>query len=250
MARLEARTFVGGAAVAVALLATTDVQSSTVSGSVSLDFMQGTLAFADPGVPGVPGDPALTMTGDFGTVNSLQNPTGSAPGGWQINSTITYAGQTTSPMARDEDFTDGYGGAGGLRAEYRSNLGLFSIISFMDAIIGQTNPDASASGVFSFGGVIPVNWEISGQNVDMGPPITATGNFMFSIDGTDDARDFLNVFSGFSGAAADLDGNREGGSFTASFTLAPIPIPAALPLLLSGVGLLGFMGWRRRQAQG
>ena len=63
MARLEARTFVGGAAVAVALLATTDVQSSTVSGSVSLDFMQGTLAFADPGVPGVPGDPALTIRG-------------------------------------------------------------------------------------------------------------------------------------------------------------------------------------------
>lgn len=60
MARLEARTFVGGAAVAVALLATTDVQSSTVSGSVSLDFMQGTLAFADPGVPG---DPALTIRG-------------------------------------------------------------------------------------------------------------------------------------------------------------------------------------------
>ncbi|MDH3380970.1 MAG: VPLPA-CTERM sorting domain-containing protein [Gammaproteobacteria bacterium] len=27
-----------------------------------------------------------------------------------------------------------------------------------------------------------------------------------------------------------------------------VPIPAALPLFLSGLGALGFVGWRRRQS--
>jgi hypothetical protein len=29
--------------------------------------------------------------------------------------------------------------------------------------------------------------------------------------------------------------------------LAPIPLPAALPLFATGLGILGFLGWRRRR---
>jgi hypothetical protein len=29
--------------------------------------------------------------------------------------------------------------------------------------------------------------------------------------------------------------------------VAPVPVPAALPLLLGGIAALGFGGWRRRR---
>lgn len=36
--------------------------------------------------------------------------------------------------------------------------------------------------------------------------------------------------------------------YTLSKSIVPVPVPAALPLLAGGIGLLGLMGWRRRRA--
>ena len=46
-----------------------------------------------------------------------------------------------------------------------------------------------------------------------------------------------------------LDNYRfEGLIKVAGIGVAPVPIPAALPLLLSALGFFGFMGWRRKKA--
>ena len=44
----------------------------------------------------------------------------------------------------------------------------------------------------------------------------------------------------------DFNGRTSGMESTSNATLAPIPVPATLPLLLGGIGLLGFMRARRR----
>lgn len=60
----------------------------------------------------------------------------------------------------------------------------------------------------------------------------------------------------FTGGAASFAKNVIGFSITynnisgaiASITYAPVPVPAALPLLAGGMAVFGFMGWRRRRA--
>jgi len=39
-----------------------------------------------------------------------------------------------------------------------------------------------------------------------------------------------------------------GGSYSGTLNVNPVPLPAGLPLLLSGMGLLG--GWLRRRSRG
>lgn len=35
--------------------------------------------------------------------------------------------------------------------------------------------------------------------------------------------------------------------FAGTYSVEPVPIPAALPLLAAGLGTMGLMGWRRRK---
>jgi hypothetical protein len=61
------------------------------------------------------------------------------------------------------------------------------------------------------------------------------------------------IFAYLGPFAANQRGTLNGSGFSADFfvdsiTIAATPIPAALPLLASALGGLGFVGWRRRRA--
>src|SRR5678816_3651405 len=62
-----------------------------------------------------------------------------------------------------------------------------------------------------------------------------TGAFTGLLAGLDAGKAYFNVHS-----SAFPGGEIRG-------FLAPVPLPAALPLFTTGLGLLGLLGWRRKQ---
>src|SRR5262249_7994177 len=61
-------------------------------------------------------------------------------------------------------------------------------------------------------------------------------------------RDTVNLIYGFTWLATGGDQKNTG--FTAIEVPAPAtPLPAALPLFATGLGALGFLGWRRKRRQ-
>lgn len=231
--------------------------ASTVSGSLVLD-LDGTISRTlDSG-----GDvETLTLEGAFTTTNSLVNPDKASPLGWGLTADLFWGdrvvgGQATltesDPTPRT--WNDGPSNSNlALFAEYNdpnpSEMSLFSLASFMTSIIGQSlNPDNPTpnAGNMVGGGTstlagIPVLWEIE----DLASAFT--GNYSFTINGVGDTANFFTLFDGFAGLDSELAALEDGQTFGITATVSPIPVPAALPLLAGGLGMLGLMGWHRRR---
>ena len=77
------------------------------------------------------------------------------------------------------------------------------------------------------------------------PPATS-GTFLSFVleDGTFNTSDSIFLVASVSG-----DTTSSGASLRLDNMSADVPVPAALPLMATGLGLLGFMGWRRRRAE-
>jgi hypothetical protein len=120
--------------------------------------------------------------------------------------------------------------------------------------LGSWDPSAGTAGAVNFA----ANTAVASTN-------GALNNFVIADTNDPSLATFTNLFYYVSGTTPDLVGSQEvslqnvsgpsgfdndavGGVGTWSLTPAPVPLPAALPLLVSGLGLLAAAKRRRREA--
>ncbi len=84
--------------------------------------------------------------------------------------------------------------------------------------------------------------------------VTATGlnpgDYSFVLQNTSSTTAFWQLWDDSIGAQFTLEGQDIGGGGNDPSPTAPVPVPAALPLLVSSLGLVGAMGMRRRSRKG
>lgn len=102
----------------------------------------------------------------------------------------------------------------------------------------EVNDEAFAAANTAFFGQVAANTGIDENGVVHAHPGYISGGEILSFVGN---NGFFDV--NFTGADFAQPGYR-----VARIQVEAVPVPAALPLLASGLGLIGFMGWRRKQA--
>ena len=134
-----------------------------------------------------------------------------------------------------------------------SNGSLFSGSATYD---NATSPDAlgvynATAFSLSFGSLnfteannLPSSFPVG---VGVGPTNNLTALYfetVFTLASTPSAGDYLLSFAG-----TDAQLTPSGDLFDFKVTASAVPLPAALPLLFAGLGVMGFVGRRRRQTE-
>jgi hypothetical protein len=86
--------------------------------------------------------------------------------------------------------------------------------------------------------------------VNTSPLYFDTYGIVFSINSGTSIVGGLNIFDGsptFKGYSDNFSGGGVVESYAGLGTLTPTPLPAALPLFASGLGAIGFFGWRKKK---
>ena len=125
-----------------------------------------------------------------------------------------------------------------------------------DALSVSLNLGTGASATFDISNLQFRLYEVANSSVSPGQiGIPANSTLVVGWTGTPGPStgnaiqaNFSNIQAGtyFLDVAGTADGS-SGGGYVGQLNLAPVPLPAALPLLLSGLGLFGGL-WRRRAA--
>lgn len=118
----------------------------------------------------------------------------------------------------------------------------FTLTSFFDFAHNETDNNPSGYNNCSFGGDEPC------------PDIVTPTNHVFGSDTIDiGGVEYMIAVTGFDGIGSHfqtLEGKSNDATLQATFTTkaSVVPVPAGLPLLVSALGLVGFVARRRRRA--
>jgi hypothetical protein len=239
-----------------------DASASTVTGSVTYGAVGTIFGTLDGSAWTLNGSGSFTATGglsdylapaDDWTVEGMVH----VPGLGMLNETETFG----SPISAL--------GLMGAILPYDSSRFLFTI--FANAMVGiETAIGGTTSGNYTFGGgwgLLPAGdtlaWSITDLAGGVLPGeggIDVSGNFSFTLSGSDVGASIASVTEFLLGfplptelvlaglPTGVIDVKTSITLSPVSTTPHPIPLPAALPLLAGGLGLLGVMGWRRRRS--
>lgn len=148
-----------------------------------------------------------------------------------------------------------------LENPFTNSLSPFDVRPFGNALIvqavgndNQGTPDDEASGgifTFTFDRAIDL-FSLLYLDGEEGASIQVGGNTVAGFErGISGDNRFVELFlngqaNGITQFSVFANGSGAIGGFEAS--VSQVPLPAALPLMAAGMGLLGFMGWRRKNA--
>jgi hypothetical protein len=170
-----------------------------------------------------------------GTTGAGVNPTLTLPGSYTYANTFT-APTTAFPSGSSYGFYDAYaftvGGSVANSVTSTINLGSLSVSNLSERLYSANPGDAipvlgmppGASYFVAWTSVLPGG---SGEVAVLDAMTLAPGTYVLEIRG--------------------LVTGASGGSYTGQLNLTPVPLPAALPLLVGGLGALGAFGGRRRR---
>jgi hypothetical protein len=239
-----------------------DAQASTVTGSVTYEAMGSVFATRDGSDWTVVGSGSFTASGGLSDYGAVAD-------GWKAEGMVHVPG--VGMLSETETFDDPVSAMGLMSAilPYDSERFLFTL--FANAMVGlETVAGGTLSDTYTFGGgwgLFPagdmLEWtvtSISGTALPGEGGVDISGDIEFTLSGSDIDATIASVTEFFFGAPMPTDlvlASLPSGvidvktSITVSpmgSTAHPIPVPAALPLLAGGLGVLGMMGWRRRRA--
>lgn len=257
-------TFVA-ATIAASLSIIPETSAQAATSEVVLGF-NGTATF---GPTDKAADAWLTLYGHYEASNTFPALAPSmerdafSPQGWRIEGTGSIGGKTISAVETDteprtlSELAVDYARVHATPAFSNFSPSLFTLSSLTAVLVNGAMQPANG-GAYRFNGLNIAGstaklelWDfkiasVSSEHVD------STAKFRFTFKG--DSSGFTSIFRDYLGFSEDIllptSGN-ESFSTTLRVTqntgIAPVPVPAALPLLAGGAGLLGLLGWFRRR---
>jgi|GEM_PF-3298938 len=220
------RKFLGSAVVAFGVMAAATASQAASLGELTLTLTNGVVVNLDQ-------DGGQSISADYAFINTL--PGGDVLARYDLSGDLSVNG---SPLAGGS-LPIGVTTLNQIETDVNFLLGLFAPITVSDIGSFLASLPAASGGVISpFGVDIDVDLFTFTFTADA---TGGFGQFILSSPSDENYFPFIDDFLDFGEFQAEF-------AASASLTASEVPVPAALPLLGSGVLLMGFIARRRRTA--